>query len=99
MDETATLDAAPIEKVKEKFFVVKSLTIEDLERSVQTGVWATQAHNETALNKAYQVWLIKTCLHDQKLISFQAAENVYLIFSANKSGEYFRLRSDGIFNR
>ncbi|RMD44354.1 hypothetical protein DV735_g819, partial [Chaetothyriales sp. CBS 134920] len=38
--------------VKEKFFVVKSLTIEDLERSV-------------------------------------TAENVYLIFSANKSGEYF----------
>jgi RNA recognition motif-containing protein len=42
------------ERVKEKFFVVKSLTIEDLERSVHTGVWATQAHNEDALNKAYQ---------------------------------------------
>ena len=44
-----------LEKVPEKFFVVKSLTIEDLERSLQTGVWATQAHNEDALNKAYQV--------------------------------------------
>lgn len=43
------------EKVKEKFFVVKSLTIEDLERSVQSGVWATQAHNEAALTEAYEV--------------------------------------------
>ncbi|KAK9242540.1 YT521-B-like domain-containing protein [Lipomyces tetrasporus] len=54
------------------FFVVKSLTVEDLELSVQTGVWATQAHNEHVLNDAYN-----------------SADNVYLIFSANKSGEYF----------
>lgn len=40
---------------KEKFFVVKSLTVEDLETSVRTGQWATQAHNEEALNKAYKV--------------------------------------------
>ena len=43
------------ERVKEKYFVVKSLTVEDLECSVASGVWATQAHNEEALNKAYQV--------------------------------------------
>ncbi|KAK9239640.1 YT521-B-like domain-containing protein [Lipomyces kononenkoae] len=54
------------------FFVVKSLTVEDLELSVQTGVWATQAHNERVLNDAYH-----------------SGDNVYLIFSANKSGEYF----------
>ncbi|KAG0650857.1 Splicing factor [Hyphodiscus hymeniophilus] len=57
---------------KDKFFVVKSLTVEDLELSVRNGIWATQSHNEEALNKAYQT-----------------ADNVYLIFSANKSGEYF----------
>ncbi|KAI9641139.1 hypothetical protein NHQ30_010569 [Ciborinia camelliae] len=57
---------------KDKFFVVKSLTVEDLELSVRNGIWATQTHNEEALNKAYQT-----------------ADNVYLIFSANKSGEYF----------
>ena len=51
------MEPESLEKVKEKFFVVKSLTIEDLERSVQTGVWATQAHNEDALNKAYRVGL------------------------------------------
>lgn len=46
----------PMEKeVKERFFVVKSLTLDDLERSVQNGVWATQAHNEENLNKAFAV--------------------------------------------
>lgn len=59
-------------RVPEKFFIVKSLTLQDLEASVRNGVWATQAHNEAALNKAHR-----------------DAENVYLIFSANKSGEYF----------
>lgn len=57
---------------KDKFFIVKSLTVEDLELSVRNGIWATQSHNEEALNKAYKT-----------------ADNVYLIFSANKSGEYF----------
>lgn len=65
-------EPAPGEKVPEKYFIVKSLTAQDLEASVRNGIWATQSHNENSLNKAY----------DQ-------AENVYLIFSANKSGEYF----------
>ncbi|KAL1304621.1 hypothetical protein AAFC00_003588 [Neodothiora populina] len=58
--------------VEGKYFIVKSLTLQDLEASVRNGVWATQAHNEAALNEA-----------------FQSADNVYLIFSANRSGEYF----------
>lgn len=37
------------------FFIVKSLTVEDLELSARNGIWATQAHNEAALNKAYEV--------------------------------------------
>lgn len=40
---------------RDKFFIVKSLTLEDLELSVRNGIWATQSHNEEALNKAYQV--------------------------------------------
>lgn len=60
------------EKVPEKYFIVKSLTAQDLEASVRNGIWATQSHNENSLNRAYE-----------------QAENVYLIFSANKSGEYF----------
>lgn len=51
----ASVPLQPEERVKEKYFVVKSLTLEDLERSVQSGVWATQAHNEEALSKAYEV--------------------------------------------
>jgi len=60
------------QRVPEKFFIVKSLTAQDLEASVRNGIWATQSHNEKALNEAYE-----------------KADNVYLIFSANKSGEYF----------
>ncbi|PHH90931.1 hypothetical protein CDD83_2230 [Cordyceps sp. RAO-2017] len=56
----------------DRFFILKSLTMEDLELSVRTGIWATQSHNEEALNTA-----------------FKNFDHVYLIFSANKSGEYF----------
>ncbi|KAK9451465.1 YT521-B-like domain-containing protein [Limtongia smithiae] len=56
----------------ESYFVLKSLTVDDLELSVQTQTWATQEHNEAVLNEAYNT-----------------SDNVYLIFSANKSGEYF----------
>ncbi|OAQ99282.1 hypothetical protein LLEC1_02292 [Akanthomyces lecanii] len=57
---------------RDRFFVLKSLTREDLEQSVRTSIWATQSHNEKLLNNA-----------------FQTTDNVYLVFSANKSGEYF----------
>ncbi|KAG5950486.1 hypothetical protein E4U53_004957 [Claviceps sorghi] len=38
----------------DKFFILKSLTTEDLDLSVRTGIWATQSHNEEALNRAFQ---------------------------------------------
>jgi hypothetical protein len=72
VDNSVANASAPATKVPEKFFIVKSLTLQDLEASVRNGIWATQSHNESTLNEA-----------------FSAAENVYLIFSANKSGEYF----------
>ena len=40
---------------KDRFFILKSLTTEDLELSMRTGVWATQSHNEEALNTAFKV--------------------------------------------
>ncbi|KAL3477841.1 YT521-B-like domain-containing protein [Aspergillus californicus] len=55
-----------------RYFILKSLTVEDLGISWQSGIWATQTHNEKSLNRA-----------------FENADNVYLIFSANKSGEYY----------
>ncbi|RAL15680.1 putative YT521-B-like splicing factor [Aspergillus homomorphus CBS 101889] len=62
----------PSASMPSRYFVVKSLTVEDLEHSRQTSIWATQTHNEDQLNRAYQ-----------------DADDVYLIFSANKSGEYY----------
>ncbi|CAK7210799.1 hypothetical protein SCUCBS95973_000911 [Sporothrix curviconia] len=69
---TPVSSGSDISAKSEKYFILKSLTLEDLELSVRTGLWATQSHNEKTLNEAY-----KSC------------DNVYLIFSANKSGEYF----------
>ncbi|KAF9870001.1 yt521-b-like splicing [Colletotrichum karsti] len=75
--EATAVDSKPVTPAeaapqKDKFFILKSLTVEDLELSVRTGIWATQSHNEQSLNGAYE-----------------AVDNVYLVFSANKSGEYF----------
>jgi hypothetical protein len=50
-----TPDTESLKAQKDKFFIVKSLTVEDLELSVRNGIWATQSHNEDSLNKAYQV--------------------------------------------
>jgi hypothetical protein len=48
-----------------KYFIVKSLTLQDLELSVRNGIWATQSHNEDVLNKAFRVssTLLQTCLN------------------------------------
>ncbi|KAK2788917.1 hypothetical protein FQN52_006450 [Onygenales sp. PD_12] len=72
--------------VPERFFIVKSLTIEDIERSRVSGVWATQKHNEATLNHAYEVG--DPDLPKPDLVQ-HSSKAVYLIFSANKSGEYF----------
>lgn len=42
-------------KGSDKFFIIKSLTVQDLEQSVRNGLWATQSHNKKALNNAYDV--------------------------------------------
>ena len=38
-----------------RYFIMKSLTVEDMELSLRNSIWATQAHNEDALNKAFEV--------------------------------------------
>lgn len=54
---TARVNSDVIEAshVRDKYFIVKSLTMEDLEMSVRNSIWATQSHNEEALNKAFAV--------------------------------------------
>jgi len=71
-DHSTMFNGADPGEVPEKFFILKSLTVQDIEASVRNGIWATQSHNEDAFNKAYENNV-----------------NVYMIFSANKSGEYF----------
>lgn len=39
----------------DRYFVMKSLTEEDLEASRQDGIWVTQTHNEVKLNQAFEV--------------------------------------------
>lgn len=73
-----------------RYFILKSLTLvsaihvlavlrltvrstqDDLNNSIDRGLWATQPHNEGVLDQAYRT-----------------SKDVYLIFSANKSGEFF----------
>lgn len=48
----------------DKFFIMKSLTVEDMELSVRNNIWATQAHNEEALNKAFEVGSLVQLAHN-----------------------------------
>lgn len=41
--------------VIDRYFIVKSLATEDLDLSKISGIWATQSHNEAAMNQAYEV--------------------------------------------
>ena len=40
---------------KDRYFIMKSLTKEDLAWSVANKIWATQPHNEKILNDAFKV--------------------------------------------
>jgi hypothetical protein len=85
--EDVAMNPTAVRMVAEKFFVLKSLTIEDLDASVRSASWATQSHNEAVLNAAHQVSIVDT--QKAKAYMRQSARNVYLVFSANKSGEYY----------
>ncbi|KAF8194789.1 YT521-B-like domain-containing protein [Mycena galopus ATCC 62051] len=69
---TSTTSSMLARHFPQRFFILKSLTREDLDLSVRTGVWATQQHNEGVLDRA-----------------FRTAADVVLIFSVNKSGEFY----------
>ncbi|KAL8511879.1 hypothetical protein ACS0TY_018352 [Phlomoides rotata] len=49
-----TKAAAPLPQGTSRYFVVKSCNRENLELSVQQGVWATQRSNEAKLNEAFE---------------------------------------------
>jgi len=60
--EKPVSSSTPGERIPERFFIVKSLTMQDLEASVRDGIWATQSHNENDLNKAFDVGHLCLCL-------------------------------------
>jgi len=55
-----------------RYFILKSLTYNELASSVKSKRWSTQIHNEKNLNDAYK-----------------SSGQVFLIFSVNRSKEYF----------
>ncbi|GAA5937922.1 uncharacterized protein JCM15063_005413 [Sporobolomyces koalae] len=57
---------------EKRWFIMKSHDEADLKLSVESGLWATQPHNEPVLQQA-----------------FRTAKDVYLVFSANGSGEWY----------
>ncbi|KAL0305431.1 UNVERIFIED_CONTAM: cleavage and polyadenylation specificity factor 30 [Sesamum radiatum] len=50
----ASRNATPLPQGTSRYFVVKSCNKENLELSVQQGVWATQRSNEAKLNEAFE---------------------------------------------
>ncbi|XP_010941538.1 zinc finger CCCH domain-containing protein 45 isoform X2 [Elaeis guineensis] len=50
----ATRTASPLPQGQSRYFIVKSCNRENLEISVQQGVWATQRSNEAKLNEAFE---------------------------------------------
>jgi hypothetical protein len=57
----ATGNYPPPARLVDRYFIVKSLTVEDLELSKKSGIWATQPHNEAAMNQAYEVSVTDFC--------------------------------------
>ncbi|KAJ4981486.1 hypothetical protein NE237_032323 [Protea cynaroides] len=49
----ANRTATPLPQGPSRYFIVKSCNLENLELSVQQGVWATQRSNEAKLNEAF----------------------------------------------
>lgn len=70
---TSTTSSFLSRHFRKRFFILKSHTEDDLRLSRERGLWATQPHNEIVLDQAFRT----------------AADGVFLIFSANKSGEFF----------
>ena len=54
----SSMDGEPSNRRTDTYFIMKSLTVEDMELSLRNNIWATQAHNEDALNNAFEVSLL-----------------------------------------
>ncbi|KAJ6805211.1 zinc finger CCCH domain-containing protein 45 [Iris pallida] len=54
LSNQANRTASPLPQGQSRYFIVKSCNRENLEISVQQGVWATQRSNEAKLNEAFE---------------------------------------------
>lgn len=59
-DSPAAATASTDAPTKDRYFICKSLTIEDLHMSANLGLWATQSHNQAVFNEAYKVCIEPT---------------------------------------
>lgn len=76
----------------QRYFVLKAHSLFDLEQSVRTGLWSTQGHNEASLTEFIRVSEADTPCFRQSVLDQAyrtSKDGVYLIFSANRSGEFF----------
>lgn len=53
--EEVTPTASLLPRNQDRYFICKSLTVEDLQTSYLQGLWATQSHNQSLFNEAYKV--------------------------------------------
>lgn len=68
-------------RVVDKYFIMKSLTVEDMELSLRNHIWATQAHNEEALNKAFEVSSRAPCFFhpkDRSLLKYNRPQTTFI---------------------
>ncbi|KAM0747988.1 hypothetical protein T439DRAFT_359176 [Meredithblackwellia eburnea MCA 4105] len=68
-----TTDSFLMEHFPKRYFILKAHSETDLQESVREGRWRTQAHNELILDQAFRT----------------AKEGVFIVFSANKTGQWF----------
>lgn len=67
-----------------KYFIIKSLTEQDVVASVLDGQWSTQAHNEKTLNEAFKVCLLIFKISGD-LFSDQMSRLQSMSFSSSRS--------------
>lgn len=85
------LKNVPPRKPHNRYFIIKSLTYDDLLNSVKSRRWSTQIQNEGVLDDAFQVRFMTLVINISLSMTnaTQAGDFVYLIFSVNRSREYF----------
>lgn len=87
----------PAPKVEEKYFIIKSFTVEDLELSIRNGIWATQTHNETALNKAHEVSFCMQEVGCQSPLTISSPQKMFTCVLGQQIWRVFWLRSNDLF--